>query len=132
MGHSEIIRQIKFLVDDAYTQLLCMQGITNPYGNTVKANLPGIRLVNTAEHLHESALAGAVLTAESQDLPGVEVQVYGVNSDHTWEPLCYPDYLEEWRALHTYVPHREDEGIRLGIPSSNLLVTWCSYPDCHW
>ena len=57
-------------------------------------DLPGVRLINAAQDLHESGFAGAILANEAHDLSRSDLDRDGLERMHPWEALLDSDHRD--------------------------------------
>ena len=81
----------------------------------VERDLAAVGLVHAVEHLHQRALAGAVLAEKRMDLAGAHAELDGVVGPQRPEDLGQPAYREQWWRAKRSGPARLDDGGPRGV-----------------
>ena len=96
----EHINQLEVLVDHADAQFLGVLGRIDGHFPAVYKNLTRIRLVDAGEHVHQSGLAGTVLSQQGQNLTGTDLQIDCVVGNHRAEALGDATHFNGVLLLH--------------------------------
>src|SRR5690606_30185944 len=97
LGDGAIRQEVELLVDDADATLLRLTGMVELHRLAIEHDLPGIRLVDPGDDLHQGRLAGTVLAHDGMDLARKDVEVDVVQRPHTRERLRDPAQREQGR-----------------------------------
>src|SRR5947207_5622604 len=90
--------QIKLLIDGADTQVLRVPGIFDTYRHAVEFYFAATLLVSSAQDLHQSGFAGAVLAEQHVNLASAQLKVNLIQSQDPWESLADLRHLQKRRS----------------------------------
>ena len=102
--HGQVPAHVQLLVDDGHAHLLGQLGVQVPVPLPEDFQLPRVPLVDAAEHLHQGALARAVLPQQGHDLAGAQREVHMVQGLDAGEALAYP--LHGYNGFIHFSNHR--------------------------
>ena len=74
--------------------------VAHARGRPVDQHLAGVRLLDTADDLHQRRFAGAILAEQRDDLAGADVEVDAAERVNTRKALLNRPELEQRRARH--------------------------------
>jgi hypothetical protein len=94
LGNRHSPDEAEFLVNDRDTPRDRVGRSREPDGRAIKADLATVRADRTAEHSHQRALAGAVLTAERMDLTSPDDQLDSPECFHSGVVFDHTDKLD--------------------------------------
>src|SRR5664280_2883198 len=93
LGHSEVVHEVQFLVDDADPQGLCRVRARDLLIAPFDPDRARISLVDAGQDLHERRLARAVLANECVHLTGKEVEAGILERKHARKALADAGHL---------------------------------------
>src|SRR6185295_9531777 len=86
-GHVQIVENIEFLVYEPDASVDRIGDRPDRNLMSFDSDLASVRLIDSAQNLHQSGLAGAVLSGESDDLSGADLEIHAIKRDHAREEL---------------------------------------------
>jgi hypothetical protein len=91
----QVRRQHQFLMDEGDAELPRVTHAPQRHRAAIDENRARVGEVGAAEHLHERALAGAVLAHQREHLAAAQRQRHFLQRRHAGKPLGDPPHLEQ-------------------------------------
>ncbi len=88
LHHRALRQQVKLLIDDADAGVLRLRRVVEDDRRAVEQDGPAVRPIGPGQHLHQRALARAVLADDGVNFAGIERHRHVVERQHTGELLA--------------------------------------------
>src|SRR5262245_21169349 len=117
----QVVEYIQLLMNEGNATAYRLSYGTNGYRLVIDANLPAVRLVKTAEDLHQSRFPGAVFSRQSHNFTVADVQVYGVQRDDSGESFADSFHFKH-RHTHRNASDATPKPIDLGSELHHVVL----------
>src|SRR5688572_757172 len=126
LSHCHFSHERKLLIDNGDTRLFSLADIRKPLLNAFDRDLTTVlrMRIHAAEHLHQSRLAGPVLTNQRMNLSAMKIKTDAIESANTRERLSDVQHLQKRRWAFRIHSKRKLPGLDNVQSSSFSLPGW--------